>query len=89
MKANKLHISASNTELCKNTKQTVTNSIIGQYYVECKINLSENHLKEEKKGTRGRKRRKKEIEKKEKKRKKEEGPKKEKKGEKKKKKKGK
>lgn len=58
-------MSASNTELCKNTKQTATNSIIGQYYIECEGKLSENNPKGGKKrGQRGRKRRKKEIEKK-------------------------
>lgn len=65
MKTNKVHMSASNTELCKNTKQTATNSIIGQYYIECEGKLSENNPKGGKKrGQRGRKRRKKEIEKK-------------------------
>lgn len=78
-------MSASNTELCKNTKQTATNSIIGQYYIECEVKLSENNPKGGKKrGQRGRKRRKKEIEKKKEKKKKrvdeKKGQKKEKKG---------
>lgn len=78
-------MSASNTELCKNTKQTATNSIIGQYYIECEVKLSENNPKGGKKrGQRGRKRRKKGIEKKKEKKKKrvdeKKGQKKEKKG---------
>lgn len=46
-------MSASNTELCKNTKQTAANSIIGQYYIECEVKLSENNPKGEKNGGRG------------------------------------
>lgn len=58
MKTNKVHMSASNTELCKNTKQTATNSIIGQYYIECEVKLSENNPKGgKKKGAKGKEKR--------------------------------
>lgn len=51
-------MSASNTELCKNTKQTATNSIIGQYYIECEGKLSENNPKGgKKKGAKGKEKR--------------------------------
>lgn len=51
-------MSASNTELCKNTKQTATNSIIGQYYIECEVKLSENNPKGgKKKGAKGKEKR--------------------------------
>lgn len=58
MKTNKVHMSASNTELCKNTKQNATNSIIGQYYIECEGKLSENNPKGgKKKGAKGKEKR--------------------------------
>lgn len=51
-------MSASNTELCKNTKQNATNSIIGQYYIECEGKLSENNPKGgKKKGAKGKEKR--------------------------------
>lgn len=51
-------MSASNTELCKNTKQSATNSIIGQYYIECEGKLSENNPKGgKKKGAKGKEKR--------------------------------
>lgn len=53
-------MSASNTELCKNTKQNATNSIIGQYYIECEGKLSENNPKGgKKKGAKGKEKKKK------------------------------
>lgn len=78
-------MSASNTELCKNTKQTATNSIIGQYYIECEGKLSENNPKGgKKKGAKGKEKKKKRNRKKKEKKKKrvdeKKGQKKEKKG---------
>lgn len=78
-------MSASNTELCKNTKQTATNSIIGQYYIECEVKLSENNPKGgKKKGAKGKEKKKKRNRKKKEKKKKrvdeKKGQKKEKKG---------